>query len=669
MFKYQDIIDKLPVAEIQSAIDEMIRSYDIKGIPYVLDNTWDINYEGLFNNYFNQSQEFNEIVEKTISKEYEEDKERAKYGIFSLEFFDGLHESSYEEYKKRKKEEIFKSLLEYLDSEAKRILENRENLRISSGDIVDFKQCIYSYNYRDKIEFYKDGGWGIAEEDGTVIIKNHLMKQPSHTSPIKTNSNCPYRIIQDRDTKKYGVLSVLPFYEAIHCCYDKIEIIEYYIKEKKHFYLKVLYKDKWGCFDENCALLIECRYDDIKLNCEYFECTRNSNYLIYDRLGGCGYDGKLEGKIDLYNSEGSFLLGGFDYLNIEGDYLKFYFGSSYEYYHEDETDLYDQTYKLSKLRLNFGDSICLVLDKSFRSIIKNKDGFYKLPKGLVFDSKEDLIKRVPSDYLFKYRVDLSDINDGYIYLHDSYGEFYTVPFYIVEGFGSPEELEIEKEKIRRDINSRAEELHKLLGFYDTNFIDNTDIQPIIYGDYTHDKFIDNPIVTIIKCNENKDIEWVDYVNEIEKTNYTKCIFKKGCKYGFYDDKGLSAANFDAITTETPDGKIYIAMFEYNKDPRAQFLNNPNYKDLWDMFIRFYSIEEDGELTRIEDNWDVFDPTKCKWFPHDFIEIYYDGYSGESPNYNHGAGHEWTDEDAWDAMTDGMYGDYPGSGWDPEMFGY
>ena len=81
------------------------------------------------------------------------------------------------------------------------------------------------------------------------------------------------------------------------------------------------------------------------------------------------------------------------------------------------------------------------------------------------------------------------------------------------------------------------------------------------------------------------------------------------------------------------------------------------------------IEEDGELTRIEDNWDVFDPTKCKWFPHDFIEIYYDGYSGESPNYNHGAGHEWTDEDAWDAMTDGMYGDYPGSGWDPEMFGY
>lgn len=30
---------------------------------------------------------------------------------------------------------------------------------------------------------------------------------------------------------------------------------------------------------------------------------------------------------------------------------------------------------------------------------------------------------------------------------------------------------------------------------------------------------------------------------------------------------------------------------------------------------------------------------------------------------------WTDEDTWDAMTDGMYGDYPGPGWDSESFGY
>lgn len=31
--------------------------------------------------------------------------------------------------------------------------------------------------------------------------------------------------------------------------------------------------------------------------------------------------------------------------------------------------------------------------------------------------------------------------------------------------------------------------------------------------------------------------------------------------------------------------------------------------------------------------------------------------------------EWTDEDSWDAMTDGHYGDYGGPGWDTEKFGY
>ena len=48
-------------------------------------------------------------------------------------------------------------------------------------------------------------------------------------------------------------------------------------------------------------------------------------------------------------------------------------------------------------------------------------------------------------------------------------------------------------------------------------------------------------------------------------------------------------------------------------------------------------------------------------------LFDDDYEDDYDDY--GSGYEWTDEDAWDAMTDGQYGDYPGSGWDPEMFGY
>lgn len=32
-------------------------------------------------------------------------------------------------------------------------------------------------------------------------------------------------------------------------------------------------------------------------------------------------------------------------------------------------------------------------------------------------------------------------------------------------------------------------------------------------------------------------------------------------------------------------------------------------------------------------------------------------------------HEWSEEDVWDAMTDGMYGDYPGGDVDYEKFGF
>ena len=39
---------------------------------------------------------------------------------------------------------------------------------------------------------------------------------------------------------------------------------------------------------------------------------------------------------------------------------------------------------------------------------------------------------------------------------------------------------------------------------------------------------------------------------------------------------------------------------------------------------------------------------------------YDDY--ESDNYENG-GYEWTEEDSWDALTDGMYGDMPKNPWD------
>ena len=40
---------------------------------------------------------------------------------------------------------------------------------------------------------------------------------------------------------------------------------------------------------------------------------------------------------------------------------------------------------------------------------------------------------------------------------------------------------------------------------------------------------------------------------------------------------------------------------------------------------------------------------------------YDDYECES--YEGGSGYEWTEEDSWDALTDGMYGDMPSNPWE------
>ena len=86
-------------------------------------------------------------------------------------------------------------------------------------------------------------------------------------------------------------------------------------------------------------------------------------------------------------------------------------------------------------------------------------------------------------------------------------------------------------------------------------------------------------------------------------------------------------------------------------------------------FRYYTFDDNRNLIPVEDNWNIFNPLKCQWLPKDFVTQNYPAYLYDGGDDNYYRGNEWTDEDAWDAMTDGMYGDYPGSGWDPELFGF
>ena len=50
-----------------------------------------------------------------------------------------------------------------------------------------------------------------------------------------------------------------------------------------------------------------------------------------------------------------------------------------------------------------------------------------------------------------------------------------------------------------------------------------------------------------------------------------------------------------------------------------------------------------------------------YFEEEFEDEYEDEYNED---YSCDGGYEWTEEDSWDALTDGMYGDMPS---DPRMY--
>lgn len=669
MFKYKELIERLSVEEVNSAIKKMVDTYDLTGKyhksendPYYIFNV----KEGLMRGYFHLSPEFLSLMKDYAQKEYESQSFEFPSIAYDMEFI---------------KEEIYSSLLGYFESKANKILFDREHLRISVGATIDFKECLLSKNFLGKVEFYKDGGWGIAEEDGLVIVKNHMVRQPSKTHSLLYGSSylsndiiisCPYRIIQDRDTGKYGVLSYESFHETIHCLYDEIDVENYYIDSEHHFYIKAMKNKKWGCFDERCALIIDFDYDIIQIVSGFLECIRVVEYHLDDSLSERDRRYEIEGKRDLYDSEGTLLIGGYDNLFVDYQYFKFYFGTSYEYYKEEETDIQGYSFPLSKVRINFEKSKCLVLDKELKTIISNGNGLFRMPKWHTFHSLDEVEIFVPSGYLLRYGVDLSDY-DSFIYLHRYYGEQYLVPDYIKDGFSSPEEQDnyiTAQAKVYEDHKKR---LQALLGNEDKE----PDIdKPFDYSEPTEylyedrkDLYVDDSLVTIIKLNGNKEIQWIDNANEIMEKMYYPHIYRKGKKYGIYDYNGLKPAFYDAITRESPDHKVYVASLEYGREHNPEHLNNPNYIFERRLYIHYYVFDENGSYIKVEDDWKVFNPRECKWFPYDFIIRYYGDYDYGAYDFSSDRGHEWTDEDAWDAMTDGMYGDYPGSGWDPEAFGY
>ena len=388
---------------------------------------------------------------------------------------------------------------------------------VKAGSTINFKECTYHYPYKDKIEFYKDGGWGIASNDGFVILSNNIVSRPSDTHPHFGNDST-LAIIQNRETKKYGVLSFKSFKEVIHCQYDKIEIADYYNNDDldgiKTRYLKALKNGKWGCFDENCKLLLNCLYQDIRYINGYFEGVRDGYYICNDKIptgfDEKNYDSIYVGKKDLYDSNGVLQIGGYDELEFCKGFLLFYWGTSYKIYEEIETGMYGEIIRLSKYKLSYENSNCLIVDHNFVSINKYQGNFVKVQKGNVYGNIDSLKKNIPRQILLPFRVELYDFDNGFIYLYNENGGSFVCPLFC--NLGVKEEL------------------------------------------------IEDDTVIIIHYTKEMDEDFKTSVNEIRITENFQKYYRIGTKYGFYSSKGIERNLFDAII-ENWYGDLFVAKIE------------------------------------------------------------------------------------------------------------
>lgn len=399
----------------------------------------------------------------------------------------------------------------------------------------------------------------------------------------------------------------------------------------------------WGCFNESGTNIIACKYDGMELTDNLIECFRNGDYIqneeLYSHSGEVFYDGKR----DLYNKNGELLIGGYTLReHYMADIYYYYFYTKYDSYNVKEPDLWDRYYfELCRYRINYDNSVCLILDGNLNTIVKSDGKSFHYPKGKCIESIQELVSIVPEQMLFHNEVGFW--SGRFIFQKQRLGEKTIVK----------ESKTIKTYQPHTRPATKEEKELSLL--FDNKEIDEVK-EDYVYSEVTEDVLREDDRVVITGLSKDNDILWSSIVNELGRLkNSSLPAYRKGITVGFYSENGLEDASFVAITYE--NGKYYVAKQEFEKEIEETSPQNLNYlgeiickgeNDVFEdgrhLFIRYYEYS-DGHLTRMSDDWKVFNPAKLDWFPDTYKTTYHiydkDGTS-DYYDYGHEREPEYTD---------------------------
>ena len=377
--------------ELNAIINHLIDSYDKTGRFFQLTNSRTILSK--YSNNYNR-------IHKTLlgrAKEIIEEREKqSEYDFLEWDWADYIGSINIEKNTEMRLiiDDMSANILRRIESMALEKREERINHRFKVGSRIFLNEYEHS-EYDNLIEFFHDGGWGVANKDGVVIISNHLITKASNNHPlfhpiISSYVTNQLYVSTDRDTELEGIISINPLKELLPCKY-KIESMEGMRNGKYIYAFRALSKEGlWGCYNDYCKKIANFKYQTIEFNQGYVECGRNGIFHLQDNENGDGdWDTIFDGPKDLYDVDGRLILGGyteFKYLERAGLFL-FYFNTYKESY---PYDVGWEGISIDKYKTCYDEAKCLILDKEFKPLLKDGNNDKNCIKGRTIDNIEEI---------------------------------------------------------------------------------------------------------------------------------------------------------------------------------------------------------------------------------------------------------------------------------------
>ena len=500
--------------------------------------------------------------------------------------------------------------------------------------IDGYKSIPFKY---DEIIERKDGKFNVRINNRWGIIN----LEGRELTPIKYKKNLPTKIekwefVNDAETECYGIIDNNGF-EQIPTIYEHLmksesENIFYFgyggypDDYCENFFSGNINQAIWGVINNRGNTIIEAKYDCFRIYKEFILAGRDGGFVPEDDNGSKVYCPNYGGEFDLFNMNGELLFGGFSeflFDKINELFIFFWGGNWKEYpgYDDDWNNIHTSTYKYER-----GNDLWLILDKDFKTILRDKKGIAKkFRKGFIGkieikkeNNKITHLYNMPIEYMAK---GFSHVGINSIIINDSNSDIHK-----------SQAVDIKTGK-KTKMYSKIEQITDLLFFFAeekevgiTNINSENVIENCLFITYPVGDFI-----FITKKKDNDKYEVLLYKMDNLKEPLAIAI---------------NEISIDSLVFLVKRNGLKIELDKKIPELKSIMLSNERYFN-----------EDFKKMVTLSDNSQNKSSNYRQEFDYLFSNDYH--FLPKEPNYSEEDGEDYDYmQDTWDAMTDGMYGDMP-----------